>query len=345
MFDKLIGNERIKDILKRLIQTRRVPNSLLFTGAEGVGKKQFALETARAILCQNPREGEACDSCGSCTRTQKFVFPKHDDKDRFKKIVSSEHPDLGIVIPRGNSIFVDAIRDLEREANFRPFESKARIFIIDDAHKLNSSQDNAANALLKALEEPAPTSHIFLVTSRPATLLPTIRSRCQSLQFAPVPAKQIEGWLERQKQMSPAEAEIISRFARGSVSRALHMDLEQFRDQRESMLKVLESVTVTPDRAALLRVAEEMNAEKTKDQYDARLEILETLIRDAWSLRLGDTNIVNIDLLPLLERSAASCTAGRIGSWLTEIENLRRSFAVNINRKIATDALFMQMVG
>ena len=341
MFDKLIGNNHVKEILQRMIATRRVPNSLLFTGADGIGKREFALETAKSFACQNPRETrEACDVCGACKRAEKFNFPNSRDKDDNEKIFFSEHPDIGLIRQAGKFITVNQMRELETESNFRPFEAAARFFLIDDAEKMNEA---AANALLKTLEEPSPSSHIFLITSRPAALLPTIRSRCQTLRFAPVEPKQIEGFLESKKQFSVSSAELLSKLSRGSIGRALSLDLDKFRERRESMLRVLESLSAQPNRAVLLKTAEEMNDAKNKDYYEDFLEILEILIHDVWILRLGKDEIVNVDLKSQLEKISESAESKRLSKWLAEIETVRENFAVNLNRKIATDALFMQM--
>ena len=137
MFSKLVGNDHIKEILKRFITNKRVPNSLLFTGEEGIGKRLFALEFASSLVCQNPQNGEACDKCRACLRAGKFTFPKPDDRDEFKKVIFSEHADIGTVIPYKRNILVDAIRHLETEANFRPYEASNRFFIINDADKMN----------------------------------------------------------------------------------------------------------------------------------------------------------------------------------------------------------------
>lgn len=342
MFNKLIGNNHIKEILRRMLKTDRVPHSLLFAGEEGVGKKRFALELAKSVVCQNPNDFEACDKCPACQRAENFTFPKSDDKDAHKKVVFSEHPDIGLVIPYGKNILVDAVRDLEREANFRPYEAKMRFLLIDDADKMN---DAASNALLKTLEEPPPTAHIFLITSRPDSLLPTIPSRCQTIRFAPIPTNKIEDHLLETEKFSPDDAEILAKLSAGSFGRALILDLEKFRNQRETMLKVLESLLIKQDRITLLRTAEEMNDAKNKDDYDASLKVLETLIHDVWKLTLGadEENTINADIKHDLKKLAENADAKRLASWLTEIETMRENFAVNLNRKIATDALFMQM--
>ncbi len=234
MFDKIIGNDSIKSVLRRLLATKRVPNALLLAGANGIGKKRFALELAKSFVCQNPKNAEACDDCHNCRRADKFAFPKADDRDAFKRVIFSEHPDIGLVVPYNKNILVDAIRELEIEANFRPYEATARFFIIDDADKMN---DSASNALLKTLEEPPAVSHLFLITSRPDALLPTIRSRCQMLRFAPIDAKRIEDFLVKDKAVAPDDAALLAKLSGGRLGNALESDLEKFRTNRAAMLQ------------------------------------------------------------------------------------------------------------
>lgn len=347
MFDKLIGNSHIKEILKRLIKEKRVPNSLLFTGEEGIGKSRFALELAKSFVCQNPLDGEACDKCAACRRSDVFEIPKSDKKEDYEKVFFSKHADIGKVVPYKNGILINSIRALEIEANFRPFEANARFFIIEEAEKLNSAKDNAANALLKTLEEPPQTSHIFLITSRPVALLPTLRSRCQTLRFAPINSKEIKDYLLSTKRYAPEDAELLAKLSHGRLGYALDLNLEKFRIQREAMFKVLESLIIRKDRAALLKTAEEMNDAKNKDDYENYLKILQTLIHDIWSVKLGaaEEKLINSDLLNHLKRFAEKADSRNLSAWLSEIETMREQFAVNINRKIATDALFMQMAG
>lgn len=342
MFDKLIGNNHLKEIFKRLISADRVPHSLLLVGEEGVGKRAFALELAKAFVCQNRQSGEACDVCGACRRADKFQFPKPDDKSDFEKVIFSEHPDIGLILPYHRNILVQSVRSLETEANFRPFESAARFFIVDNADKMN---EESSNALLKTLEEPPATTYIFLVTARPDSLLQTIRSRCQIVRFAPVETKQIEGYLEGTKHYTIEDAELLSKFAHGSIGRALRLDLGKFREQRETILNVLENLLVNQNRSALLKIAEEINDAKNKDYYENYLEILQTLIHDIWQLRLGESEekIVNVDLKNKLSHLAQTADSQRLAIWLKEIETLRENLTVNLNRKIATDALFMKM--
>lgn len=343
MFNKLVGNNQVKTIFQRLLRAERLPNSLLLTGKNGIGKKHFALELAKAFVCQTPVNGEACDNCPACLRADKFSIPTNADKnDEFKKVFFSEHPDIGIVTAYKQNIFIDAIRALELESNFRPYEAKARFFIIDEAEKMN---DAASNALLKTLEEPAQTSHIFLVTSRPNSLLQTIRSRCQTVRFAPIEASEIENHLLSTKKFAPDDARILSRISDGSIGRALNLDLGKFREQRETMLKALESLIVTNNHAPLLRTAEMMNDAKNKDFYGEYLQIFQTLIHDVWTLCLApeSQNLINFDLILQLKRLAQTADKQRLSNWLKETETMQENFAVNLNKKIATDALFLKM--
>ena len=343
MFSTLIGNDEVRESLRRLLVSGRVPGSLLFTGEEGIGKKLFALELAKAMNCRNRAGVEACDECSSCKRISRSTFPPFgkDDDDK-ERLIWSEHADVAMARAYKNIIRVPVMRELEREANFRPFEGAARVFIVEDADNMN---DQASNALLKTLEEPPPTSHLILTTANPTALLATIRSRCQTIRFAPLPREEIESYLIEEKRLPTADAELLSRTSGGSLGRALATDIDTYRERRDSMLEVLTALTVTGDRAQLLRSAEALGASKDRDEYERRLDALEGLIRDAWALRLGrpDETIVNGDLLEKLKSVAADLKSEQAGSWLTLIEELRAALDVNINRRVASDALLLTM--
>ena len=343
MFSTLTGNDEVKESLRRLLSGRRVPGSMLFTGDEGIGKKLFALELAKALNCRHRNGVEACDECSSCKRISRSTFPPFgDDDDNKERMIWSEHADVAMVRPHKQMIRVKAMRELEREANFRPFEGAARIFIVEDADAMN---DQAANTLLKTLEEPPPTSHLILTTSNPTALLATIRSRCQIIRFAPISAEEVEKFLLEQKNLPAEDARLLGRTSQGSIGRALAGDVETYRDRRDAMLTVLRALTITGDRADLLRSAEALAAAKDRHEYEQRLDALEALIRDAWALALGRPSgvIVNGDLLAALEQIAAGIKSPQAAQWLKQIEELRGTLEVNLNRKIASDALLLSM--
>ncbi|HNF64555.1 MAG TPA: DNA polymerase III subunit delta', partial [Plasticicumulans sp.] len=149
----------------------RLPHALLLAGPEGLGKMAFAQALGEALLCESQRpDHHACGHCRAC-----------------RLLAAGSHPDLHVVVPaeEGKAIRVDAIRELIGFAALTPQFGGRRVLRLAPAELLNV---NAANALLKTLEEPAPGSHLILVSARPARLLPTVRSRCQTIRFAPPPA-------------------------------------------------------------------------------------------------------------------------------------------------------------
>jgi len=174
-----------------MVSEKRVPQALIFAGRDGIGKKCFALEIARSFVCTARIEGMPCNECPACVRSNQFNLPTSGKKSDYEQVYFSGHPDIGMIVPNKNAIYIDAVRDLEAEAHFLPYEGRARVFILDEAEKLGLSQKNAANALLKTLEEPPPTTHIILITSKPSTILQTINSRCQTIRFSPVSDKEI----------------------------------------------------------------------------------------------------------------------------------------------------------
>ena len=343
MFDELIGNSRVKAVLKRMLVSDRLPGAMLFTGEEGIGKKLFALEVARALNCRTPKGEEACGVCSSCVRIRKLNYPTRDDADEWTQIIWTNYPDVGLVVAPKRVLRVEQMRQIEKEANFRPFEGKARVFLIDEADKLN---DASANALLKVLEEPPRTSHLILITARPAMLLPTILSRCQMIRFSPLTPDEIESHLVK-NDLDVKTARLRARAAGGSMGRALSNDLITFTSQRKAMLKVLNALVLSNDRAQLLRSAEQLNEAQYKDEFEERFDVLETLIRDAWMLSLGvdSSRIVNEDLSAELNEIAQKMDPARAGDWILQIEDLREQLIVNVNRKVTTDSLLLVMAG
>lgn len=344
MFDELTGNSRVKAALKRMLVSDRLPGAMLFTGEEGIGKKLFALEIARALNCRSPRDQEACGVCPSCVRTLKLNYPLREDAEEWTQIIWTDHPDVGLVVAPKRVLRVDQMRQIEKEANFRPFEGKARVFLIDEADKLN---DASANALLKVLEEPPKTSHLILITARPAMLLPTILSRCQMIRFSPLTPDEIESHLVKNDLVDRETARLRARAAGGSIGRALAGDLVTFTSQRKAMLKVLNALVLSDDRAQLLRSAEQLNEAQYKEEFEERLDVLETLVRDAWMLSLGveSSQLVNEDLSAELTEISKKLDSSRAADWILQIEDLREQLMVNINRKVTTDALFLVMAG
>jgi DNA polymerase-3 subunit delta' len=162
------GNRRLIALLARSVHRGMLPQSLIFSGPAGAGKRQTAVATAQAINCLSPRgEGESYDACGTCAACT--------------RIAQGMHPDVVIVEPGDSgSIKIEPIREVIKAAGYRPFEGRRRVVIINEADAMAASPQNA---LLKILEEPPPSSVFILVTARPDMLLPTVQSRCQRVRF------------------------------------------------------------------------------------------------------------------------------------------------------------------
>ena len=178
-------------------------------------------------------------------------------------------------------------------------------------------------------------------------LLPTILSRCQMIRFSPLMPEEIEGYLVKNNLADKKTARLRARAAGGSMGRALAGDLVTFTSQRKAMLKVLNALVLSEDRTQLLRSAEQLNEAQYREEFEERLDVLETLIRDAWMLSLGvePSQLVNEDLLAELREVSQKIDRGRAGEWILQIEYLREQLIVNVNRKITTDALFLVMAG
>src|SRR5215213_11499537 len=178
-------------------------------------------------------------------------------------------------------------------------------------------------------------------------LLPTILSRCQMIRFSPLTPDEIETHITKNNLVDSKTARLRARAAGGSLGRALAGDLVTFTSQRKAMLTVLNALVVSEDRAQLLRSAEQLNEAQYKDEFEDRLDVLETLIRDAWMLSLGvaSDKLVNEDLSAELTEIGRKLDSSRAADWILQIEDLREQLIVNINRKVTTDALFLVMAG
>ena len=219
-FPGVLGHPRAQALMARALERGRVPPALLFVGPSGVGKRTVALAVARALLCETGKPFP-CDRCSSCSRCLKGM-----------------HPDLFLVEALTKVIKIDQVRDVVREIGSSPFEGRARAFVIDDAHELT---EQAANALLKSLEEPAPRSHVILVTSAPQALLPTVRSRCQLVRFGPLPSALVEQHLRSVAGLDAEEAALRAAAAAGSLGVALSLESQVYRDVRDRLVGLLES--------------------------------------------------------------------------------------------------------
>ncbi|HJQ27248.1 MAG TPA: DNA polymerase III subunit delta' [Blastocatellia bacterium] len=322
-FASLVGNERIKRLLKRGVAEDRIRQGLIFAGPRGVGKHQFALALAQALNCRRPIAGDACGTCDQCI-----------------KIAAREHIDVETIVADGQFIKIAQMREMAEKANYRPYDGRRRVYILDDAERLNIS---AANSILKVLEEPPETTELVLVTAKPYALLQTIRSRCQMLSFAPLTAAELEAFLNENYKRPAGENRLLARLARGSIGRALEIDLGVYREQRTMMVELLEAAIIARDTMKLMQAAEYLAKKLERDEFERHLDALLVLLSDLFYLKLGNAAdaVTNADIAPRLSHLAEAATLEQIIDWVERIEAIMQGLARNLNRQLAMEEMLL----
>jgi DNA polymerase-3 subunit delta' len=235
-------------------------------------------------------------------------------------------------------IRVGQVRALVAEVAGAPFEARRRVFVIDDAHGMNESSQNA---LLKSLEEPPPRSHLILVTSRPQALRQTIRSRCQVLRFGPLSRATVTAFLTERRGMPAEEARLRAALAAGSVGGALAFESEGYRASRETLLGLLEKVE---DLDALDRLSQAETLEQTEDPA-LLLTTLRSLLRDVTALRAGAGagDLLNADVAPRLEPLARGPLGARAAALAEDVAGTRAALRGFANKLLSFDVLMDQL--
>ena len=238
MFEDIVGNQKVKEILTKSIQSKRVSHSYMFIGIEGIGKKLFAKELAKAILCLN--EGEYCDSCKSCI-----------------EFSSDNNPDFVYIEPEETKIKIDQIRNMQLKVAEKPIISNNKVYIIDDADTMTQE---AQNCLLKTLEEPPEYVTIILIGSSENNFLTTIKSRCTKIYFEKISNEDIKQYLKREFQTNDIDEELLE-IADGSIKRAI--EVKENRETYRMLEKIIE-VLDSSDIIDVLNTASELYKSKEK---------------------------------------------------------------------------------
>lgn len=353
-FSDFVGNQKIVEAVRRMVAEDRLPQTLLFAGPNGIGKATLGRLLAAALLCRD-KSGDPCGTCSACLR----VFQADLSRELFQQqlaereklpaakrtenpLIISTHPDFLIFPPDGplRLITIEQARRLRDAAQFGPSEGKRRVFVIDHADRANTE---AANSLLKTLEEPSPVLTLVLTAENPYDLLPTIRSRSIPFYFAPLSASEMERFFETCPDVPAADRSRLAGWAQGSPGRALTIDVETYLDRRGVMLSLIRTALANSGFAELL-VQTERIARKNQEKLDLLMAVLLGLLQDLLRLILTPRRpLVNEDirdeLVSLAERTSFPWVERAVND-LREIESLQRR---NIQKQIALEALALDL--
>jgi DNA polymerase-3 subunit delta' len=243
--------------------------------------------------------------------------------------------------PDGQFIKIAQTRALAEEVYYHPREGRQRFFIVDEADRL---RDEAANSLLKTLEEPPPTSTMLLLTSRPNSLLLTIRSRAQRLNFTPLSVGEMERFLTANYPRPAADTQLLARVTEGRIGQATAFDLSDYRQERRTLIELLELLAAGDNRFRLLKAAEYIG-KRERDAFEKELDLLTSLLRDLLLLAAGSPRdaITNIDVADRLERLAAKAGVTRVMAWSEKFNAVRGRLRININRQIAMEEALLSL--
>lgn len=318
-FQNILGNLRVKTILSKALQRNRVPHSLLFVGPEGVGKMETALVVAKALNCLQKTD-DSCEECVSCVAINKKNFP-----------------DVMEVSPQKDVIKIEQMRLLKSTAYLKPMVGKKRVFIVTDAEKM---REEAANSLLKILEEPPSFSHLFLCTNNPYLILPTIKSRCQVLSFTPVFKEDIEKVL-LEKGHGAEQARVISLVVRGNLKYALSLDWEDLKEKRQKAWQVLFALIKKEKASAFLK---EFSSSRflARQEIEQIFEFLSSFCRDIVLIKEeGDlSHIMNPDYGQDLQGVSQLLSLEQALDFLKKIDYSLYALQKNLNVNLLISSLF-----
>lgn len=265
MFEKVIGNDKIKGMLSKTLEKRTTSHSYLFVGIQGIGKKMMAVELAKKILCLKQEEDNSCKSC--------------------IEFESNNHPDYMCIQPEGNSIKIEQIRFLQKKIQEKPIIANKKVYIIDDADTMTPE---AQNCLLKTLEEPPEFATIILIGSQENLFLPTIRSRCMILKFKPIEDDQLKQYMEVNYGITNLTKNRLAIF-QGSIGKAISL-----KDKQEEYEKIEEMVNhlATKDIIEIVQLAEPLY--KAKEEIFEILEYINILLLNHAKENYSYTNCIKM---------------------------------------------------
>ena len=308
-FSEILGQDQAKRRVERLLASGRLGHAYLFRGPDGVGKQRFAQALAMRINCRqtNGTNKESCGSCPSCLKYR-----------------SGNHPDITVVRPEGGTIKIDRVRELCRSLSYPPYESVMRIVIIEDVHTM---RPEAANSLLKTLEEPPENNLLILTAESSRTVLATIVSRCQLIPFYGLTLEQTKTILiQHCPEMHSTEAELLSRLVEGSPGQALQLSRYNLIEIQQEVVSVISaSPKDTETTITILELADKLS--ELKENLIPLIGLLRLWVRDQMVL---STNGTRVDFLANQSR-------------LKALQHAERQLERNCNRSLVCEVLLFNL--
>jgi len=361
-FQDFLGNTQTVTHLRESIRAQRFPHSLIISGPKGAGKYTLALMLARAYNCLNPTESDGlpdfCGVCSNCTsiadsadleaRVAEAVDARDGLRETDKKdtrILIQTHPDLLVVPPDPPQLLIKLgqVRQVIHVAYYRPPAESRRTFTIFTS---SAFMKEAANSLLKVLEEPPEHTSLILLTENPQEMLPTIRSRAVIHRLGAIPADNLESLLaQRRPQLKQADRALAARLAEGAVGRALTIDLAAYVASRQDALILLRTALREPDYSQLFHATESYRAGADgQEKAISLLRALGSLVEDLLLVVAGTPRLIrNIDLAAELERLAQGLTIDWIDGAARALGQVESGMRRNLLRSLSLDAMAVSL--
>ena len=321
MTQNVYGHQQNLMILNNAIEKGRVAHAYQFSGPEGVGKVNVAKQFIANLFCNN-KEGEfPCGECSQCN-----------------KLIHENHPDFYFLQPAGTRIKIEQIRQLQKTFHYKPYEATYKVYLIKDADTMTTE---AANSLLKILEEPPVETVFILITAKPYAMLPTIHSRCQHIYFQKLGLEEVEKYLKDNFTLNDDQVTLFASLADGSLAKAESLvTTNEITDIRKELVELM-SMVLENDQVKIIRINSEW--EKRKEQFPLMLELLELFYRDLLILKetKNKSLILNKDEQPFLEDMVHYYQYTDLTELILQLEQLRKHMAQNVNYKLILDNLFL----
>ncbi len=338
MFENFHGNSVVAQRLAALAEQGRIPQTILLDGAEGVGKATLVRRFAAALL-GSPGKIEQDDL--SLEHNTEIVAEREkwpSDKRNDDPLLFATHPDFITFPPDGplRQITIEQMRVLKELGQFKPLHGARRVFLIDHIDRAN---EQAANSLLKTLEEPPEHLILMLTAENPYDLLPTIRSRAVFFHMGPLANSEMQAFIAGRGLSDPERRLAL---AAGSPGLAVAMDLEVYEERRAAMLKLLQAAAGHAPFGEWVKYAEAMSGRKL-EKLDFFLNILYVLLEDILLAAQKTGEIRNIDIRREIEALASGVSFEWIRAAIKKIDELSELLRRNIQKNIALDALLVEL--